>query len=1046
VSVVANVAINVDSRNAVSKLRQVQTQAQSTEKAFGALQSAIGALGVGFALTKVIADVKELDTNLRRLGTVGGNVAALDKGLGALSDRLDGVANKAELAAASYQALSAGFTETGANLRVVEAATKAAVGGLADITGVVNVTTKVLNSYNMSGDQATKVTDSISKAVELGQVQWSDYTSQLGRVASIAAIAGVSLDEVNAFVAAATKNGATAEVAFTGLGASLATIIKPTKESTEAAQALGINWTLAGLRGEGFESLMGQLAKAMESNTEKATEMVGGQEAVRGAFAAASKGGKDYAMILEGLGGAAGKTDADFQTMKGSLENTLKALDTSFKNLSEALGIAFGPTVVKTITDTAAAINIVADALNAIPQPLKSATGEAAKFVIQMLLVQKAIQAIIALRAAFIGAMAGMTGATVASGAAATTSAGAFALYTNNARTLQATSVAATASVSGLAGALLGLAGIGIITVGINYVITQTGAIIGSSTAAGKSEAAGTAGGLAAQLKGKSAAERKQMLAAAQKNLANDKKLASALALQIQMQDNAALSSSERALPSDRSKLTELQARINTNQGRIKAIQTTPIERATPKPKPTPTPTTATGAGTGGKKKGKTDAERAAEQAAQAEQQIQERLRGLTREIELNAQISTIKELQFQAEMDGNKELQARLQGEERIIQIIQSTAQSLDGITDERLQQKILAKAEGEIASANQETALEMQRIEAERTKSFDAIIADLNLELALKTATTEQERERLRIEAARAKLQADLKGQGFEQPQIDQITGLQAQVAAPLTDVQKIDQHIGKLKDEIDDLTSISNIAITSAEGIGNAFAQSFQGLISGSMTAKEALGSFFKSVADMFLEMAAQIIAKQMTMIILQTILKALGAVAGGGGGGGGGTVTGDFMNTEALKGFTPAANGATFSNGIAKFASGGIVSSPTLFKFADGGTTRTGLMGEAGPEAIMPLKRGSDGSLGVQASGLREAMGAAPGSTGGGAPVLNMSFQSSTINGVEYVSRDQLEQAMAQTRRQASRDGANRGMSMTLDKLQQSPSTRSRVGMR
>jgi hypothetical protein len=169
VSVVANVAINVDSRNAVSKLRQVQTQAQSTEKAFGALQSAIGALGVGFALTKVIADVKELDTNLRRLGTVGGNVAALDKGLGALSDRLDGVANKAELAAASYQALSAGFTETGANLRVVEAATKAAVGGLADITSVVDVTTKVLNSYNMSGDQATKVTDSIAKRLSLAR-------------------------------------------------------------------------------------------------------------------------------------------------------------------------------------------------------------------------------------------------------------------------------------------------------------------------------------------------------------------------------------------------------------------------------------------------------------------------------------------------------------------------------------------------------------------------------------------------------------------------------------------------------------------------------------------------------------------------------------------------------------------------------------------------------------------------------------------------------------------------------------------------------------
>jgi phage-related minor tail protein len=42
---------------------------------------------------------------------------------------------------------------------------------------------------------------------------------------------------------------------------------------------------------------------------------------------------------------------------------------------------------------------------------------------------------------------------------------------------------------------------------------------------------------------------------------------------------------------------------------------------------------------------------------------------------------------------------------------------------------------------------------------------------------------------------------------------------------------------------------------------------------------------------------------------------------------------------------------------------VVSSPTLFKFAQG----TGLMGEAGPEAIMPLKRDSNGNLGVRAGG-------------------------------------------------------------------------------
>lgn len=56
--------------------------------------------------------------------------------------------------------------------------------------------------------------------------------------------------------------------------------------------------------------------------------------------------------------------------------------------------------------------------------------------------------------------------------------------------------------------------------------------------------------------------------------------------------------------------------------------------------------------------------------------------------------------------------------------------------------------------------------------------------------------------------------------------------------------------------------------------------------------------------------------------------------------------------------PAAKGGAFTNGV--------YSSPTLFKFANGG--QFGVMGEAGPEAVMPLRRGSDGSLGVDAEGI------------------------------------------------------------------------------
>lgn len=77
-------------------------------------------------------------------------------------------------------------------------------------------------------------------------------------------------------------------------------------------------------------------------------------------------------------------------------------------------------------------------------------------------------------------------------------------------------------------------------------------------------------------------------------------------------------------------------------------------------------------------------------------------------------------------------------------------------------------------------------------------------------------------------------------------------------------------------------------------------------------------------------------------------------------------------DSLRGSSPLpgsffANGDVFDmeDGIQRFANGGLFQSPTLFSFEDAGVTRTGQAGEAGVEAIMPLKRTKDGRLGVEA---------------------------------------------------------------------------------
>ncbi|WP_420567556.1 phage tail tape measure protein [Thalassovita sp.] len=67
---------------------------------------------------------------------------------------------------------------------------------------------------------------------------------------------------------------------------------------------------------------------------------------------------------------------------------------------------------------------------------------------------------------------------------------------------------------------------------------------------------------------------------------------------------------------------------------------------------------------------------------------------------------------------------------------------------------------------------------------------------------------------------------------------------------------------------------------------------------------------------------------------------------------------------MSGILPFADGGSFSQGrVMPFANGGVVSGPTYFPMRGS----TGLMGEAGPEAIMPLTRGRDGKLGVRSEG-------------------------------------------------------------------------------
>jgi tape measure domain-containing protein len=181
------------------------------------------------------------------------------------------------------------------------------------------------------------------------------------------------------------------------------------------------------------------------------------------------------------------------------------------------------------------------------------------------------------------------------------------------------------------------------------------------------------------------------------------------------------------------------------------------------------------------------------------------------------------------------------------------------------------------------------------------------------------------------------------------------------------------------------------------------------------------------------------------IMTSVGGLLGGFSGMFGGGGAGQfgTSSSFNGTADALGAAPFAPkiGAVFANGgIARggfraFANGGVVNGPTL-----------GLMGEGRyNEAIVPLPDGKSIPVQMRGQSSRDLL-AGNARQQSSSPVLSMSFQTTKFGDREYVDVAQLQAAMAETRKMAARDGANRGASLALDKLQNSPSARRKVGMR
>jgi lambda family phage tail tape measure protein len=154
---------------------------------------------------------------------------------------------------------------------------------------------------------------------------------------------------------------------------------------------------------------------------------------------------------------------------------------------------------------------------------------------------------------------------------------------------------------------------------------------------------------------------------------------------------------------------------------------------------------------------------------------------------------------------------------------------------------------------------------------------------------------------------------------------------------------------KQGADAMASVLTLSERTAEAMEQNFSNLFFDAWKGELkSAEDYFNAFTDSIGRMFSDLAGQMMKQ---------------ALFGSGGSGQPvGGLFGALIGAAGSGSAAAAAKGAVFGpGGLERFAAGGVVTRPTMFPFARG----AGVMGEAGPEAILPLKRLPGGDLGVKA---------------------------------------------------------------------------------
>lgn len=259
-----------------------------------------------------------------------------------------------ELAEALYFITSAGLRDSAVAMDVLNSSARAAAAGLGETKTVADAVSSAINAYGVASLSASRATDVIVAAVREGKAEADTMAPAFSKVLPVAAAFGASFEDVAAAIASLSRSGMTAGTAGIYVRQTLSSLLKPSKQASEALAAVGTS--TAQIRKEVqeqglFVALQNLSAKlGGTANAEAFAKVFGNVRAMTAVLQLVGPAAEENQVIFERLQNSTGDLDDAFSAYVNTVDADFQKASAAQKVALIEVGDALKPLVTGLLT------------------------------------------------------------------------------------------------------------------------------------------------------------------------------------------------------------------------------------------------------------------------------------------------------------------------------------------------------------------------------------------------------------------------------------------------------------------------------------------------------------------------------------------------------------------------------------------------------------------------------------------------------------------------------------------------------------------------